>query len=119
MNVGYGTARFDMQLHNGFGFLMYEGGFDEEDLFPKHGSPTNIYDYSKIKSNDPAVRYEKMKPLTTISSATPLPVLDATKDNKAGYGLPIYTLSVGSSQPPTWTAARVSRALLRTYPQHS
>ena len=95
--------------------LLYKLGFAYEDLFPTFGGPTNIYDYSKIKSSDPAVRYEKLKPLTTnplidISSATSLPVQDGTMTEpnpadeskpfkQVGMGLPTYSLSVGSLIP--------------------
>ena len=95
--------------------LLYKLGFAYEDLFPKFGDPTNIYDYSKITSTDPAVRYEKLKPLTTnplidISSATSLPVQDGTVEEpnpsdesnpykQVGMGLPTYTMSVGSLIP--------------------
>ena len=74
------------------------------------GEPTKTNDCSKIKSADPAVRYEKLKPLTTnplidISSATSLPVQDGTveqpnpsdEDNpyeQVGMGLPTYSLIV-------------------------
>ena len=95
--------------------LLYKLGFAYEDLFPTFGAPTNIYDYSKMTSTDPAVRYEKLKPLTTnplidISSATSLPVQDGTveepnpsdEDNPykpVGMGLPTYTMTVGSLIP--------------------
>ena len=112
------TSMDDMTLlteDNWHNCLLYKLGFEYENLFPTYGVPTNIYDYSKINSTDPTVRYEKLKPLTTnplidISSATSLPVQDATwtepnpddADNpykKIGYGLPTYTLSVGSLTP--------------------
>ena len=89
--------------------------------------PINIYDYSKIKSSDPAVRYEKLKPLTTnplidISSAMSLPVQDGTveepnpsdEDNpyeQVGMGLPTYSLSVGSLIP-TNLDAQTSEAII-------
>ena len=84
--------------------LLFKLGFSYEDLFHRFGLPTNIYDQSKIKSNNPAVRYEKLKPLTTnplidISSAIDLPIQDATRTNKVGEGDPTYTLSVGSLIP--------------------
>ena len=95
--------------------LLYKLGFQYSDLFPKFGEPTNIYDYSKMNSTDPAVRYEKLKPLTTnplidISSATSLPVQDGTTTEpnpsdedhpyeQVGMGLPTYSLSVGSLIP--------------------
>ena len=107
--------------------LLYKLGFAYEDLFPTFGEPTNIYDYSKIKSSDPAVRYEKLKPLTTnplidISSATSLPVQDGTveepnpsdEDNpyeQVGMGLPTYSLSVGSLIP-TNLDAQTSEAII-------
>ena len=116
--TGNSTSMGDMTLlteDNWYNCLLYKLGFDYENLFPKFGSTTNIYDYSKINSLDPAVRYEKLKPLTTnplidISSATDLPVQDATWTEpnpsdeanpykKIGYGLPTYTLSVGSLTP--------------------
>ena len=100
---------------NWYNCLLYKLGFAYEDLFPKFGEPTNIYDYSKINSTDPTVRYEKLKPLTTnplidISSASSLPVQDGTttepnpsdEDNpyeQVGMGLPTYSLSVGSLIP--------------------
>ena len=95
--------------------LLYKLGFAYDNLFPKFGEPTNIYDYSKISSTDPTVRYEKLKPLTTnplidISSATSLPVQDGTTEEpnpsdegnpykQVGMGLPTYSLSVGSLIP--------------------
>ena len=95
--------------------LLYKLGFAYEDLFPTFGEPTNIYDYSKMTSTDPDVRYEKLKPLTTnplidISSATSLPVQDGTvaepnpsdEDDpykQVGMGLPTYSMSVGSLIP--------------------
>ena len=107
--------------------LLYKLGFAYEDLFPTFGEPTNIYDYSKIKSSDPAVRYEKLKPLTTnplinISSATSLPVQDGTVEEpnpsdedhpyeQVGMGLPTYSLSVGSLIP-TNLDAQTSEAII-------
>ena len=84
--------------------LLYKLGFSYDDLFHRFGLPTNVYDQSKIKSKDPSVRYEKLKPLTTnplidISSAIDLPIRDATFANKEGEGDPTYTLSVGSLIP--------------------
>ena len=123
------SAFDDMQLLTQDNCLMYKLGFDYENLFPTYGDPTNIYDYSKINSQDPAVRYEKLKPLTTnplidISSATSLPVQDATwttpnpddADNpykKIGYGLPTYTLSVGSLTPTNLDGS-TSEAIIAT-----
>ena len=107
--------------------LLYKLGFAYEDLFPTFGEPTNIYDYSKMTSTDPALRYEKLKPLTTnplidISSATSLPVQDGTveepnpsdEDNpykQVGMGLPTYSLSVGSLIP-TNLDAQTSEAII-------
>ena len=112
------TSMDDMTLlteDNWHNCLLYKLGFAYDNLFPKFGEPTNIYDYSKINSTDPAVRYEKLKPLTTnplidISSATSLPVQDGTTEEpnpsdegnpykQVGMGLPTYSLSVGSLIP--------------------
>ena len=86
------------------GTLLYKLGFQYKDLFPKYGLPTNLYDYSKIKSQDPSERYRKLLPLTTNplvdqSSALDLNVKDATDKDRAGEGLPMYNLSVGSTIP--------------------
>ena len=84
--------------------LLFKLGFEYEDLLPKFGLPTNIYDYSKVNSLDPALRYEKLKPLSTnplidISSAVDLPQQDFTKTDSAGAGDPLYTLSIAPLQP--------------------
>ena len=112
------TSFDDMQLltqDNWTNCLLYKLGFAYENLFPTYGEPTNIYDYSKVNSQDPTVRYEKLNSLTTnplidISSATSLPVQDATWTvanpadvgnpfKKVGYGEPTYSLCAGSLTP--------------------
>ena len=35
--------------------LFYKLGFDYDNLFPKFGLPTSIYDHSKVYSDDPAI----------------------------------------------------------------
>ena len=84
--------------------LLHKLGFRYTDLFPKFGLSTNIYDYSKINSTNPNLRYEKLKPLTTnplidISSSIDLPQQDFTNTDSAGAGDPLYTLSVGPLLP--------------------
>ena len=84
--------------------LLHKLGFRYTDLFPKFGLPTNIYDYSKINSTNPDLRYEKLKPMTTnplidISSSIDLPQQDFTNTDSAGAGDPLYTLSVGPLLP--------------------
>lgn len=96
---------------------MFKLGFDDENLFPTYGecTSTNIYDYSRTNSQDPAVRYEELKPLTTnqlivVSATTSLPVQDATSTEpdpddghdpcwKIGFGL--HTLRTARSHQPT------------------
>ena len=84
--------------------LLYKLGFQYRDLFPKFGSSTNIYDYSKVGSNDPKLRYETLDRLTTnplidMSSAIDLPQQDFTQKDSLGAGLPTYSLSIGTLIP--------------------
>lgn len=92
------------------GCLLNKLGFDYYDLFSKHGSTENIYDYSRVHDPQPSNYTKLLKPITTnpiidISQATSLAVSDFTaglSNNllspcNAEYGaLPMYGNSIGT-----------------------
>ena len=92
------------------GSLLNKLGFEYTDLMPPFGNQSNLYDYSKVHTNDPQKMKLLCKPLTTnplidISDIPDLAVSDFTSGqsydkSQAGdtkYGaLPVYDMSIGT-----------------------
>ena len=116
-----------LTINNWHNCLLYKLGFAYKDLFPTFGEPTNIYDYSKMTSTDPDVRYEKLKPLTTnplidISSdgtvEEPNPSDEDNPYKQVGMGLPTYTMSVGSLIPTNLDGQTSESIIVSNLPVH-
>jgi len=92
------------------GSLLNKLGFEFTDLIPTFGHQSNLYDYSKVHTNDPQKMQLLCKPATTnpkidISDIVDLAVSDFTAsesydksvagDTKYG-GIPVYDMSIGT-----------------------